>query len=269
MRPSGCCMGNVGGEAGGTHFLLFGPRTPQPPSHPLPSTQAPLPPQASPTSTVPPRKSLLFSRLRDSRLAPTAPNLSRRVLQGLTHVGMEAEPLIPSNPFFNPAPSLPPPCPGGGSHLEAWAPALCLHHPRLTQQVPGPPAGTTAAPHSSLPPPPSTPRSVLLLQLPEMLPESAQTRPCFSEIYSSPSVYLGLNLPPGKPVGEALPPLNITSVLLPSKPGSLSPLSSPRSSPPQGTHRVGCAFFSCSLTASPEGSHCLDSTEHRAGAPFC
>ena len=104
-----------------------------PPLHPgSSSTQAPLPPQASPTSTVPPRKSLLFSRLRDSRLAPTAPNLSRRVLQGLTHVGMEAEPLIPSNPFFNPAPSLPPPCPGGGSHLEAWAPALCLHHPRLT-----------------------------------------------------------------------------------------------------------------------------------------
>ena len=90
-------MGNVGGEAGGTHFLLFGPRTPQPPSHPLPSPQAPLPPQASPTSTVPPRKSLLFSRLRDSRLAPTAPNLSRRVLQGLTHVGMEAEPPILSS----------------------------------------------------------------------------------------------------------------------------------------------------------------------------
>lgn len=80
----------------------------------------------------PPRKSLLLPQLGDSRLAPTASNLSRRVLQGLTHVGMEAEPLIPSNPFFNPAPSLPPPRPGGGSHLEAWAPALCLHHSHLT-----------------------------------------------------------------------------------------------------------------------------------------
>ena len=259
-------MGNVGGEAGGTHFLLFGPRTPQPPSHPLPSPQAPLPPQASPTSTVPPRKSLLFSRLRDSRLAPTAPNLSRRVLQGLTHVGMEAEPPILSSTQHLRCPLL-----VLGEGLT-WRPGLLPSASTIhvsPHQVPGPPAGTTAAPHSSLPPPPSTPRSVLLLQLPEMLPESAQTRPCFSEIYSSPSVYLGLNLPPGKPVGEALPPLNITSVLLPSKPGSLSPLSSPQSSPPQGTYRVGCAFFSCSLTASPEGSHCLDRTEHRASAPFC
>ena len=196
-------MGNVGGEAGGTHFLLFGPRTPQPPSHPLPSPQAPLPPQASPTSTVPPRKSLLFSRLRDSRLAPTAPNLSRRVLQGLTHVGMEAEPPILSSTQHLRCPLL-----VLGEGLT-WRPGLLPSASTIhvsPHQVPGPPAGTTAAPHSSLPPPPSTPRSVLLLQLPEMLPESAQTRPCFSEIYSSPSVYLELNLPPAEPVGEALPP---------------------------------------------------------------
>ena len=201
----------MGGEAGGTHFLLFGPGLPN--HHLTPSLTPRLLFHAGSSSSAglshlhcPPRKSLLLSQLGDSRLAPTAPNFSPRVLQGLTHMGMEAELLIPSNPFFNPAPSLPLPRPGGGSHLEAWAPALCLHHPRLTQQVPGPPAGTTAAPHSSLPPPPSTPRSVLLLQLPEMLPESAQTRPCFSEIYSSPSVYLELNLPPAEPVGEALPP---------------------------------------------------------------
>ena len=137
MRPSGCCMGNVGGEAGGTHFLLFGPGLPN--HHLTPSLTPRLLFHAGSSSSAglshlhcPPRKSLLLSQLGDSRLAPTAPNFSPRVLQGLTHMGMEAELLIPSNPFFNPAPSLPPPCPGGGSHLEAWAPALCLHHPRLT-----------------------------------------------------------------------------------------------------------------------------------------
>ena len=81
----------------------------------------PLPPPLSP------QKNLFCthdSETPDLHPPPSYHNFSRRVLQGLTHMGMEAEPLIPSNPFFHPMPSLPPPRPGGGSHLEAWAPAL-------------------------------------------------------------------------------------------------------------------------------------------------
>ena len=71
-----------------------------------------------------------------------------------------------------------------------------------------------------------------------MLPESAQIRPCFSEIYSSTSVYLGLDLPPAEPMGEALPPPNIISLHPPPlqarvlEPTQLTPVSPSSGDPP-------------------------------------
>ena len=273
VPPSSCCMWNMAGEAGRTHFLLVGPRTPQPPSHP---------PSSHPGSSSSPGLSREEARPRPSLPPPLSPqkissavttqrlhfcsppNFSCRVLLGLTHMGVEAEPLIPSNPFFNPAPSLPPPRPGGGSHLEAWAPAL-------------------------LPPPPTShpTRCLVLLSGPQQLLtppcllhprrhglSSCSCQRCFQRVPRScpaflkpapPLSLLGIksttcHLRRNPGTGPAHP--NITCLRPPpSKPGSLSPPSSPQSSLPQGVHRVGCSpFLSCSLAASPEGSHCLDST---------
>ena len=240
---------------------------------PLLPTQAPLTPQASPGRRpvlahlfhlcCTPRKSLLLSRLRDSRLTPT-PNFSRRVPKGLTHRGAEAELLIPSNPFFNPAPSLPPPRPGGGSHLEAWAPALlpppstshptrCLVLLSGPQQLLTPPCLLHPRRHGLS----SCSCQRCFQRVPRSCPAFLKPAPPLSLLgIKSTTCHLRRN--PG--TGPAHP--NITCLRPPpSKPGSLSPPSSPQSSLPQGVHRVGCSpFLSCSLAASPEGSHCLDST---------
>lgn len=60
---------------------------------------------------------------------------------------------------------------------------------------------------------------------------------------------------------------NITSVLPPPPGQGPEPSQSTPVFLSSGTHCVGCAFFSCSLTAYSRGQPLPDSTEHRA-APF-